>query len=212
MTAKTKTQNIIGIVAHAKSSLKDSHLNILRQCDSILAADGGAEHLKDNNLRPSMILGDLDEISPATLDFFRPHSEIYRFRHDKDETDFELALKEALYRNASEIHIFCWADERIDYSWSTLLACRNIAVPVTLYMESGVVKILNSSNTILKISHPSKLSVYPLETHTRLKSIGLRWELDWIKSNTSTASQSNETLAPAIVKIKKGSAFCVLSA
>jgi thiamine pyrophosphokinase len=197
-----------GIVAHAKTSLTQNHLNILRSCNQIVAADGGADHLFSTELKPHLIIGDLDGISPKALTAFQS-IEILRFARDKDETDLELAIKEALKRGATELHIFCWADDRIDFSYGILFSLRTIAIPTTLYIGEGTVVILNNTHPTLEIPHPSKISIYSLDANTELKSHGLKWELEW-KANFQSTSQSNETLKKTTLKLSQGSVFCVV--
>ena len=66
----------------------------LRPGDWLVAADGGLRHLKILGLKPTLLIGDLDSVSPE--DAARLQAEgvrVDRFPVEKDETDLELALK-----------------------------------------------------------------------------------------------------------------------
>lgn len=62
----------------------------------VIAVDSGLDNARDLGLRPIMVIGDLDSISPSGLDWARKQSiEIKEFPKDKDRSDLELALSEA---------------------------------------------------------------------------------------------------------------------
>jgi thiamine pyrophosphokinase len=62
----------------------------------VIAVDSGLDNARDLGLRPIMVIGDLDSISPSGLDWVRKQSiEIKEFPKDKDKSDLELALNEA---------------------------------------------------------------------------------------------------------------------
>lgn len=72
--------------------------------DFLIAADGGAGHLIRHGLTPHLLVGDLDSISPSDLALCEANDvEILTFPKDKNETDLELALKEALDRGFQDI-------------------------------------------------------------------------------------------------------------
>ncbi|NMA17486.1 MAG: thiamine diphosphokinase [Clostridiaceae bacterium] len=76
----------------------------LSEKDFLIAADGGAAHILRRGLTPHLLMGDLDSISRSDLAFCEAENvEILSFPKDKDETDLELALKEALDRGFQEI-------------------------------------------------------------------------------------------------------------
>lgn len=202
----------IGIVAHAKTELTPKHIEILKSCDEIWAADGGADYVAEANLIPKVIVGDLDGISTTSLDRFRNSCEILKHPQDKDHLDLELTIREAIQRKATEISIFCWADERIDFSYGILLALKDISVPATFYIRAGRILILNSSQSQISISHPAVLSVYPLTSDCALQSKGLKWELDWsLNKAANQYSQSNRTSFDSHIQLQTGSAFVVVA-
>ena len=95
---------------------------ILPVTDLIIAADGGTHHCLAWNVPPHVVIGDLDSLEPDTLaDLESEGVEIKPYPPRKDETDLEIALKEALDRKASEIIILGALGKRWDMSLSNVL-------------------------------------------------------------------------------------------
>jgi len=66
--------------------------------DAVLAADSGADWLQALSIVPDVLIGDFDSISPGVLDAMTANGRTRRVRHrvDKDQTDMELCVEEAL--------------------------------------------------------------------------------------------------------------------
>jgi thiamine pyrophosphokinase len=58
----------------------------------LIAADGGLDHALAAGLAPSLLIGDLDSVSPAGLHWAKEHAEVLAHPVDKGETDTELAV------------------------------------------------------------------------------------------------------------------------
>jgi len=69
----------------------------LDRADHLICADGGARHLRRLDVSPDLLVGDLDSLSP--VDRIWLHSRqvpVKQYPADKDQTDSELALRQAL--------------------------------------------------------------------------------------------------------------------
>ena len=61
----------------------------------VIAADSGIELAQQHNIKTDLLVGDLDSVSESALESARQTGvEILTYNKDKDQTDFELALKE----------------------------------------------------------------------------------------------------------------------
>ncbi len=90
--------------------------------DLIIAADGGTRNCLAWNVHPHVVVGDMDSIDPDTLATLESRGvEIKPYPPRKDETDLELALKEALYRKATEVVILGALGKRWDMSLSNVM-------------------------------------------------------------------------------------------
>ena len=92
-------------------------------CDLLVAVDGGADALRRAGLVPSVLVGDLDSISPAALDDLRSLGvEVITLPTAKDETDTEAALRLAVDRGATDIKVFnALGGPRLDHLVGNLL-------------------------------------------------------------------------------------------
>jgi thiamine pyrophosphokinase len=186
-------------------------LDTVKGSDLLIAADGGADHCEKLNLIPDILIGDFDSITPSQLEFLKTKSTIYQFPSDKDLTDIELAMREAERRGAKTIKIFSWADERLDYSWNTLVTAASLQSAVELCSLGNSIYILNEHRPKLDLRESGKkISIFPLFTPVTLESKGLRWELSWKNVDLTTRSQSNEIRTPGEIKIHSGAAFALI--
>jgi thiamine pyrophosphokinase len=91
--------------------------------DLLIAVDGGADALARIELTPSLLIGDLDSITPSALADLRSGGvEVHTLPTAKDETDTEAALRLAIERGATEITVFnALGGPRLDHLLENLL-------------------------------------------------------------------------------------------
>jgi len=82
----------------------------------IMAVNGGVENALKLGITPSLLLGDLDSADPDNLEWAKEKGiKIKRFPQDKDYSDLELALDEAVEMNPREIFILGATGGRTDH-------------------------------------------------------------------------------------------------
>ena len=81
----------------------------------IIAVDSGAEFFRENGILPHILLGDFDSITEETLHYFEEKTELIRYEQEKDFTDTEAALEEALKENPDEIFLLGCTGNRLDH-------------------------------------------------------------------------------------------------
>ena len=99
--------------------------------DLVIAADGGLVRARALGLVPDVLVGDLDSLSAALADDAEAaRMAVLRARVDKDESDAELALLEAVRRGASRVTVLgAFGGPRLDHALANLwlLAHPNLA-------------------------------------------------------------------------------------
>src|SRR4051794_650516 len=76
----------------------------VRAGDDLIAADGGTYHAIAMGLRPRVIVGDLDSVTPELVKELSDQGvELEKYPVAKDKTDLELALERAIHDGAQEI-------------------------------------------------------------------------------------------------------------
>lgn len=122
------------------------------QPDFVLAADKGMEFCKRCGIRPNLILGDFDSVSPEVLAYF-DDIDVERYRPEKNAGDTELAVDRAIALGASEVHFLGALGRRMDHSLA------NIQCLVKLYEEGIDGRIVDPYNRI-SIVHAKKMEIY----------------------------------------------------
>ncbi len=82
----------------------------------LIAADGGLDRLRARGLTPDLIVGDFDSYGGD----FPEGVEIIRHPVMKDQTDMELAVREALRRGAEKLVMYGGLGGRLDHSFANI--------------------------------------------------------------------------------------------
>lgn len=103
----------------------------------IIAADAGMNHAKTLGITPELWIGDFDSAAPGTVEEFAevPQS---RYPQDKDSTDGELAVGEALKRGATSLVLVGAFGGRVDHAFlHSSLAIRRAKEGLSVVVTSG---------------------------------------------------------------------------
>lgn len=187
----------------------------LQPGDYLIAADGGLGHIRDLNLVPDMIIGDLDSISKKDLAWLEARQvEILEFSRDKDYTDLELALREAKKRGFKRIMIAAALGGRADQAQANiaLLSLQELS-NCEIALDDGLTEIrLIVDSLTIKGSPGDTVSLLPLcRPAEGVLTERLKYPLN---SETLEPGQtrgiSNVMLADsAKVSLRKGRLLCV---
>lgn len=113
----------------------------IKSGDLIIGADKGSEYLYDYEIMPNIILGDFDSISEEKLKKIEEKQvEIIKFPPEKDYTDTEIAIMEAMKRGADTIYLFGGLGTRADHSLG------NIGLLLTTKNKGARLLIVNDHN------------------------------------------------------------------
>lgn len=133
--------------------------------DVVIAADSGADWLQKIGVVPDVLIGDYDSILPDNLEKIKNNGLTRWVQHktDKDQTDMELCVDEALRLGAEKVRIFGGFGTRMDHTVANinLLYCLHEAgVEAWLEDESNRVTLLgrldSHTNSIAEISGSKK--------------------------------------------------------
>jgi len=112
----------IVVVANGEVSSSKRSLSVLEAADAIVAADGGANWLASQGRIPDVLIGDMDSVSPSVVEALREgRCRLLRHPANKDETDLELALLEAVSMGAKRITVLGALGGRIDHTLANIL-------------------------------------------------------------------------------------------
>jgi len=88
---------------------------------ALICADAGARHLKAAGMVPTLIVGDMDSLDRGSQEGYESSGvRIIRHPREKNETDTELALREAFGMAPTEVRIWGALGGRIDHTLANL--------------------------------------------------------------------------------------------
>src|SRR5262245_51998571 len=111
------------IIIFANGDLPDLNKarTLLHPDDYIICADGGTRHALSLNIKPNLIIGDMDSTDKVQLQKLREGGvEIELFLRDKNETDLELAITRAVQLNPEQIIIIAALGGRLDQTLANI--------------------------------------------------------------------------------------------
>ena len=113
---------------------------ILRNDDYIVCADGGTRHALALNIRPNLIIGDMDSAEKNQLQKLKEEDvSIELFPHDKNETDLELAINRAVELKPEQIVIVAALGGRLDQTLGNIALLNNTRhSPLDIRLDDGV--------------------------------------------------------------------------
>jgi thiamine pyrophosphokinase len=106
------------IIAAAPINDYEQLSQYLNNINYIICADGGYIHARKLNLKPNVIIGDLDSIGEIPQDI-----EVLQFNAEKDETDTLLAVKLGIERGFKDFLIIGGLGGRLDHTYANFALC-----------------------------------------------------------------------------------------
>lgn len=93
------------------------------RADFVIAADSGVDLARSANVVPDVVIGDFDSASAKSVEWARRQgSKLDSHPKDKDQTDFEMALRLAANQEADEIVVIGGGGRRVDHLLANLTA------------------------------------------------------------------------------------------
>ena len=113
---------------------------LLQRDDYIICADGGTRHALALDIKPDLIIGDMDSAEKEQLQEFREAEvSMELFPHDKNETDLELAIHRAVELNPAQIIIIAGLGGRLDQTLANITLLTDIRLSnIDIRLDDGV--------------------------------------------------------------------------
>jgi thiamine pyrophosphokinase len=200
------------IVIFANGELPDTQKAraLLRPDDFILCADGGSRHVLTLELRPHLVMGDLDSAEKNDVQQLQSAGvQIELFPRDKNETDLELALTRAVELNPGQILIVAALGGRLDHTLSNIaLLTKPELANFQVRLDDGVEEVFLCRDQVQIYGGAGDLvSLIPWDSPVHvIQTQGLKWALkDETLYRDKTRGVSNEMLSgSASIKIESG--------
>lgn len=203
------------IIASGNIVKKEIFDEIYAKNDFIICADGGLNYLDDLNIMPDLIVGDFDSVDLSLIEKYK-NVKISKYPSEKNFTDTEIAIEEAIERGYKEITILSATGTRLDHTMANILLIERYikeGIIIRIVDNNNYIQILNQNISINK-KEGYFLSIIPITEHIdgiRIK--GVKYPLEDVKVyRGSTLCISNEIMAnTAEINIKNGVGLLFLS-
>jgi thiamine pyrophosphokinase len=190
---------------------------LLREVDRIVCADGGCEAVLRAGLEPSLVVGDLDSIAPATLNALEARGiAIQRVPAWKDESDGELAVEAALGMAPDELLILGAHGGR------TAMGMANLGLLRRAHARGVEAQIVGRGETLRLVGPGEPLalrglvgatfSVLPWDGSAEVGLQGTDWDHDRVILEAGTARGVSNRIRsdPAEVRVHRGLALVIV--
>lgn len=162
----------------------------------LVAADRGAERLRELRKRPRAVIGDMDSL-PEPAAFDDGHTRVIHLA-EQDTTDFE----KCLYATEAPFYLGVgFTAGRVDHMLAVFHAMlRHPAKPVVLLGEEDAIALAPAGRVLrLRLRPGARVSVCPLLPVTGGPSRGLVWPLDGLELAPGLrVGTSNEAAHPVV--------------
>jgi thiamine pyrophosphokinase len=139
---QSNVQRII-IFANGELPNLDKARALIRKDDHIICADGGTRHALAFDLKPDLIIGDMDSAEKEHLQKLQNAGvTIELFPHDKNETDLELAIHRAVDLHPQQIVIVAALGGRLDQTIANIALLTDLRLAASdIRLDDGVEEI-----------------------------------------------------------------------
>ncbi len=144
---------------------------------TIICADGGANSALKLGITPDFIIGDLDSVSSKALKSFKSKSKIIKIKRQND-TDVEKCLKFAIKSGYNEVVLMGATGDRLDHTFC------NLGIVLKFFYKIKIILIAENSmlipykgNVKLKTVPGETISIYGIDSKTKITSAGLKYSL-----------------------------------
>jgi thiamine pyrophosphokinase len=177
---------------------------IARGVEFLVAADGGANSARALGLRPDLLIGDLDSVTPATRRFF-PHLPTIQVSR-QDNTDLEKALDYLAVHRVAEVIILGATGRRVDFTLGNFSLLWNYPTFKKLFVAGdGWYAIPIRRGRTVHARKGSTVSLIPFSPCRGITLRGLHYPLRNASMRTGEIGVSNVVRqVPFSVRVKSG--------
>lgn len=157
------------------------HFDYVPKDEFIIAVDGGYDYLVKQNIKPHLVVGDLDSVTSEIKD-----TEIIKYKKEKDETDLYLAIKEAIKRGFKNMIVFGALGKRLEHTLANIQLLKYFEDYSIVYINQNMACFIVRENEIYEIDKKKGLiSIFSLTSDANISISGLKYELNNQTINSS---------------------------
>ena len=170
-----KMKNALIVNGGLNSTKRDQ----LGNYDLIVAVDSGTEQAYKLFLKPDLIIGDLDSIDEKTIKRAeKDEVQILKYDTNKNQTDFELALKHVINKEIKDITIIGGEYGEIDHLFGVLTVIISFQEDQQILWIHKDQSVLIPNSKKIAIGSNVEFSILPFTNLKNLNISGAQWNLD----------------------------------
>lgn len=199
-----------GVVKNFKYLKKE-----LKKSNYIICADGGMKIIQKIKIKPDLLIGDFDSINPVLLKKIKKRKvKIKIYPEEKDKSDLELALDEAIKLSPDEIYIWGALGKRIDHELFNVFLLLKYPKNHIKLVDKNIEIFLINEFFELKGLKGKVVSFLPLSPKIKNLSLdGFEYNLKnkTLKSGRTLLLSNKIKRKNARVKLKKGTLLAIIN-
>lgn len=169
-------------------------LELLKGNSITVAADSGLILAEKIGIKADFVIGDMDSLENAENILKNyPKEAVLRYEKDKDYTDTELAISLLAEKGCTYITIAGGYGGRVDHFIGLLYLFFREIHPDLWILKNEVIYCIDCTDKhlVLDTEKGEVISVFPLSPNCKVKSRGLKWQLDSLAWSLGDVGISN---------------------
>lgn len=168
--------------------------HLAQQADLILAADGGADRALSAGVRPDVIIGDLDSVSPQAKKILP--AEKFIFVNNQNNTDLEKALDYLIAHQCTQCTLTGFVGGRWDFTFGNFLSVYPYLDKMDICVAGKGWKIWPLTHSVTKTVRPSaRVSLIPAADCQNVTLQGLVYPLEHANLSLGRTGQTLSNVA-----------------
>ncbi|WP_440255465.1 thiamine diphosphokinase [Candidatus Avelusimicrobium sp.] len=168
--------------------------NLAQQADLILAADGGADRALSAGVRPDVVIGDLDSVSPQAKKILP--AEKFIFVNNQNNTDLEKALDYLAAHQCTQCTLTGFVGGRWDFTFGNFLSVYPYLDKMDICVAGKGWKIWPLTHSVTKNVRPgARVSLIPAADCQNVTLQGLVYPLEHANLSLGRTGQTLSNVA-----------------
>ena len=168
--------------------------NLAQQADFILAADGGADRALSAGVRPDVVIGDLDSVSPQAKKILP--AEKFIFVNNQNNTDLEKALDYLAAHQCTQCTLTGFVGGRWDFTFGNFLSVYPYLDKMDICVAGKGWKIWPLTHSVTKTVRPgARVSLIPAADCQNVTLQGLVYPLEHANLSLGHTGQTLSNVA-----------------
>ena len=168
--------------------------NLAQQADLILAADGGADRALSAGVRPDVVIGDLDSVSPQAKKILP--AEKFIFVNNQNNTDLEKALDYLIAHQCTQCTLTGFVGGRWDFTFGNFLSVYPYLDKMDICVAGKGWKIWPLTHSVTKNVRPgARVSLIPAADCQNVTLQGLVYPLEHANLSLGRTGQTLSNVA-----------------